>query len=61
MTGKQINLIGRILIVGKIVVGALLVHHGWSGEPANFFPFLFGLWVLLDVRLSVISLVAMKR
>jgi len=38
--------------VAKVTAGALLVYHGWSGTPANFYPFIFGLWILLDTRLS---------
>jgi len=48
------DLKGRLYIcvaILQIAIGALLVWHGWSGTPANLYPFLFGLWMLLDVRL----------
>jgi len=48
------NYIGRALVIGKLFVGALLVHHGWSGEPANFYPFIFGIYMMLDVRLQML-------
>lgn len=42
-----------VVTVVQVAIGGFLVWHGWSGEPANIYPFLFGLWVLLDARLHV--------
>ena len=52
---RFLNRIEKPAVAIQFLAGAFLVYHGWSGTPANFFPFLFGLWMLLDVRLHLIQ------
>lgn len=57
---RFLNRIEKPAVAIQFLAGAFLVYHGWSGTPANFFPFLFGIYLLIDVRLHWMQITRKK-